>query len=96
MAPLIAGSVLAPFPAVPLVSTDTRSVLGWIANNTEPVPVLPVLSVTVNVAVKLPTAFGLPLTTPVPELRAKPGGKTPTNNVQVNGAVPPVVARVEV
>ena len=99
LALLMAGSVLAPFPAVPLLSTETRSVLGWTANSTEPVAVFPVLSVTMNVAVKLPAAVGVPLTTPVPALRdelGKPVGKAPPNSIQVNGAVPPVTARVEV
>src|SRR6266850_8153339 len=66
------------------------------ANSTEPVAVIPVLSVTVNTAVEFPSAVGVPLTTPAPALRDKPVGKTPPNSIQVNGAVPPVVARVEV
>ena len=90
------GVELEPLPAVPLPLTDTRSVLVWMANSTEPVAVFPVLSVTVNTAVGFPTAVGVPLTTPVPALRDKPVGKTPPNSVQVNGAVPPVAARVEV
>jgi hypothetical protein len=76
---------------------ETRSVLGCTTNSTEPVAVFPVLSDTVNVAVKLPAAVGVPLTTPVPVSRdelGKPVGKTPPNSVQVNGAVPPVVAIV--
>ena len=98
---LITGSALAPFPAVPLPSTDTRSVLGWTANSTEPIAVFPVLSVTVNVAVKFPATVGVPLTTPVPGSRRKsvggePVGKPPPKSVQVNGAVPPVAARVAV
>ena len=96
LALLMAGSVLAPFPAVPLPLTDTRSVLEWMANSTEPVAVFPVLSVTVNTAVGFSTAAGVPLTTPVPALRDKPIGKAPPNSVQVNGAVPPVTARVDV
>ena len=93
---LMAGSVLVPLCAVPVLSTETRSVLGWMANSTEPVVILPVLSVTVNVAVKLPAVAGVPLTTPVTGLRVKLAGKTLPISVQVNGAVPPVAARVEV
>jgi hypothetical protein len=95
----MAGSVLAPFPGAPMLSTEIRSVLGWMANSTEPVAVWPVLSVTVNVAVKLPAVSGVPLTTPVPGSKVKAGvpvGKAPPNSAQVNGAVPPVVARVVV
>ena len=88
------GAELAPFPVTPLLSIETRSVLGWMANNTEPLAVLPVLSLTVNVAVEFPSAVGMPLTTPVPALRDKPAGKTPVNKVHVKGAVPPVVANV--
>ena len=66
------------------------------ANNTEPVAVIPVLSVTTNTTVKLPAVVGTGalLTTPVPASRDKPVGKTPPNTVHVNGAVPPVVANV--
>jgi hypothetical protein len=88
------GTELMPSPAVPLLFTDTRSVLGWMENSTEPVAVLPVLSLTVNVAVEFPSAVGMPLTTPVPALRDKPAGKRPVNKVHVKGAVPPVVANV--
>jgi hypothetical protein len=92
---LMDGSVfVAPATEFPLVSTDTRSVLGWTTNDTEPVAVCPVLSFTVNVAVKLPAAVGVPLTTPVAPLRDNPFGKTPPNSVQINGAVPPVVTNV--
>jgi hypothetical protein len=67
------------------------------ANNTEPVAVLPVLSVTVKVGVKFPAgATGVPVTAPVDAFNDNPAGKTPPNKVQVNGAVPPVAARVEV
>jgi hypothetical protein len=82
------GAELAPFPAVPLLSSDTRSVLGWIANNTETVSVLPVLSVARNVTVVFPTADGVPVTAPVAEVSANPSGKgTPPNTAQVIGAV---------
>ena len=93
---LMAGSVLVPLCAVPVLSTETRSVLGWMANSTEPVAVIPVLSVTVNVAVKLPAVIGVPLTTPVTEMMDKLAGKTLPISVQVNGAVPPDAVRVEV
>jgi hypothetical protein len=92
----MAGSVLVPLCAIPVLSTETRSVLGWMANSTEPVAVIPVLSVTVNVAVKLPAVIGVPLTTPVTGSRVKLAGKTLPISVQVYGAVPPVAARVEV
>jgi hypothetical protein len=92
---LMDGSVfVAPATEFPLVSTDTRSVLGCTANSTEPVAVLPVLSVTVNVTVELPAAVGVPLTTPVLALRDKPVGKTPPTKIHVSGAVPPVVTNV--
>ena len=51
--PLMEGAELAPLTARPLPLTETRSVLGWMANNTEPIAVLPVLSVTVTVAVEV-------------------------------------------
>jgi hypothetical protein len=66
------------------------------ANSTEPVAVIPVLSVTVNVAVKLPAVAGVPLTTPVTGSMDKVAGKTLPTSTQVNGAVPPVAAIVEV
>ena len=74
--------------------TETRSVLGWMANSTEPIAVIPVLSVTVNVGVKSPAAVGVPLTTPVPALKDKPVGKTPPTTAHLNEAVPPEVAIV--
>ena len=59
----------------PNVSTDRRSVLGWTTNNTAQFSVLPVLSVTVNTTVKLPTVFGVPVTSPEVPLKFKPPGK---------------------
>ena len=68
------------------------------ANNTEPVAVFPVLSVTVNVAVKLLAGgVGVPVTSPVTVLvKPSPVGRVPPTNAQVSGAVPPVATRVEV
>jgi hypothetical protein len=74
------------------------SVFVWMANSTEPVAVFPVLSVTVNVAVKLSAgSAGVPVTSPVTALvKPNPVGRVPPTNAQVSGAVPPVAARVEV
>lgn len=78
-----------------MLSTDSMSVLGCTANATGPVVVLPVLSCTVNVAVEFPAVVGVPVTAPVAGLlRFNPAGSAPPKSDQVNGAVPPVVARV--
>ena len=94
---LIDGVLLAPTPGtgVVLLSVEITSVLGWIANNTEPLAAWPVLSVTVSVAVKLPAVVGVPLTTPVIESMVRLVGNAPPNRVQVKGGVPPVVESVE-
>ena len=90
------GVELALLPAAPLLSTDSRSVLGWIANSTGTVAVLPILSVARNVTVEFPAAVGLPVTAPVAEVSANPSGKgTPPITVQVIGAVKFLVDSVE-
>jgi hypothetical protein len=77
------------------LSTESTSVLGWTANNTEPVAVFPVLSVTVNVAVKLPCTVGVPVIVPVAGITGfSPAGKDPVESDHVNGAVPLTVTSV--
>ena len=52
------------------------------------------LSVTCTVKLEVPTAVGVPVIAPAPELNAKPAGRAPPVIDQLYGVVPPVAASV--
>jgi len=51
-------------------------------------------SVTCTVKLDVPTAFGVPLITPVDVFSDNPAGKLPTEIAQLYGVVPPVAVNV--
>jgi hypothetical protein len=54
----------------------------------------PFASVTRTVKFEVPATVGVPLITPVPLFRLRPAGSDPTVILHVNGAAPPVAAKV--
>jgi hypothetical protein len=94
--PLRATTVEYVIPTVPPVSVVVLMVSRGATTIDRPGDnaVAPTLSATRTIKLKVPSVDGVPLMTPVPEVRLKPVGIAPDITDQANGAVPPVDCRV--